>query len=146
MHSRLYDLLTEAVLALQRRAERSDDWDRVATPLAEIQARAQRAGAHLLVLVSPSLTGSTPSATGDVAVLQEFGARRGIDVVDLTTWVAGVDCKEIALDGWHFNAKGHQMIGRRLADYLLQHGGPDISLTGRPSAGELPSLNEFAAR
>jgi len=88
------------------------------------------------VLVSPLLSGSTPQAAFDLGKVQEYGARNGVDVIDLATWVAGIDCKEIALDSCHFNARGHQVIGRRLADYVLQR--HFVQPDRRPAAADNP--------
>lgn len=119
VHSRLYDLLTQVVVAFNRDSQ--SDWTRVSKPLAEIQERVQRAGGRLLILASTDLSGSSPKPVGDLARLQQFAASRGIEVVDLTDWVGGVSSKQIALDGCHFNAEGHRLIGEHLADYLLEH-------------------------
>ena len=55
------------------------------------------------------------------AKIRKFAAPRGIEVIDLTEWLRGVDSKQIGMDGCHFNAEGHRLIGEHLADYLLQH-------------------------
>jgi lysophospholipase L1-like esterase len=98
-----------------------DDWTLVSRPLVDLQERAQRAGGRLLVLASPEMTGATPKPVGNLDQLQQFAASRGIEVVDLTQWVAGMSSKTISMDGVHFNAEGHRIIGERLADYLLRH-------------------------
>jgi hypothetical protein len=118
VHSRLYDLMTQAVVAY-RRQSRSDDFSRVAAPLADIQERVQRAGGRLLVLVSPSLSGAYPESVSNLAAMRQFAAPRGIDVIDLTEWVRGVPTGQIAIDECHFNTEGHRLIGARLAEYLL---------------------------
>jgi lysophospholipase L1-like esterase len=121
VHSRLYDLLTQAVVSFRRRAQ-SDDWTRVARPLADIQARAERAGARLVVLASPDLNGPSPRPNDDLERLRQLAANRGFEVIDLSTWVSDASSPQIAQrDGYHFNAEGHRRIGERLAEYLLQH-------------------------
>jgi lysophospholipase L1-like esterase len=120
VHSRLYDLLSQAVVARARRTAPASDWTRVSAPLADIQERAQRSGARLLVLASPELDG-TAKSTADLPLLQQFARERGIEVVDLSEWLGGVPAERIALDRCHFNAEGHRLIGEHLAAYLLQH-------------------------
>ena len=120
MHSRLYDLLTEVALARNRNAQ-PQDWTRVTMPLAAIHERALRAQARLLVLASADLSGPSPKPTFELAALREFAAPRGIEVIDLTEWLRGVDSKQIGMDGCHLNAEGHRLIGEHLADYLLRH-------------------------
>lgn len=120
VHSRLYAVLTEAIVA-ERIREAPLDWSRVLDPLAEINARAQRAGGRLLVLASVDLSGPTPRPVADLDVLRELAAARGIDVIDLSEWVRDVASADIAMDPVHFNAAGHRLIGERLAAYLLQN-------------------------
>jgi lysophospholipase L1-like esterase len=120
VHSRLYDLMTQAVVAY-RRQSRSNDFGRVAAPLADIQQRVQRAGGRLVVLVSPMLSGVYPESVNDLAALRQFAATRGIEAIDLTEWVRGVPTGQIAIDQCHFNTEGHRLIGVRLAEYLLEH-------------------------
>jgi lysophospholipase L1-like esterase len=112
--------MTQAVVAY-RRQSRSDDFSRVAAPLADIHERVQRAGGRLVILVSPILSGAYPESVNDLVALRQFAATRGIDVVDLTDWVRAVPAKKIAIDDCHFNADGHRLIGMHLADYLLEH-------------------------
>jgi len=120
VHSRLYDLLTQAVVGYRRQTQVSD-WTRVSKPLAEIHERVQRTGGRLVVLASADLSGTSADPTSDLPLLQTFAASRGIEVIDLSQWLRGVDPKQIAIDTCHFNAAGHRMIGERLAEYLLQH-------------------------
>ena len=120
VHSRLYDMLNQVVVA-RNHINLPEDWTLVSRPLADLQERVQRAGGRLLVLASPELNDATPKSLGDLDRLQQFAANRGIEVVDVTQWVAGVSSKTIAMDGCHFNAAGHRIIGAHLADYLLQH-------------------------
>jgi lysophospholipase L1-like esterase len=120
VHSRLYDLLTQAVVAFRRETEPTD-WTRVSDPLADIHDRIRRANGKLLVLASPDFSGPAPKPDGDLGRLQEFAANRGIDVIDLAEWLRGASSKEVALDSCHFNAEGHRRIGKHLAEYLLQH-------------------------
>jgi len=120
VHSRLYDMLNQVVVA-RNHINLPEDWTLVSRPLADLQERVQRAGGRLLVLASPELTDATPKPVEDLDQVQQFAASRGIEVVDITQWVAGVSSKTIAMDGCHFNAAGHRIIGEHLADYLLQH-------------------------
>lgn len=120
VHSRVYDLLMQVVFAANQPAE-PFDWTPVSTPLASIQERAQRAGGRLLVLASAQLDEPSPKPNGDLVSLQQFALSRGIEVIDLSEWLTGVDSTAIAIDGCHFNAEGHRLIGEHLADYLLQH-------------------------
>jgi len=120
VHSRLYDLLTQAILAVNRKNE-PDDWTRVSKPLADIQERAQLVGGRVVVLASPLLEGPDPEPNGDLPRLQRFAATRGFEVIDLSEWLRGVSSKQIGLDACHFNAEGHRLIGEHLAEYLLQH-------------------------
>ena len=118
VHSRLYDLLTQLVMS--RRLPEPTDWTRVSGPLSAIDDRAKRAGGRLLVLASPDLGGVAPQPIVDLPLLRQFAATRGIEVIDLREWLAGVDVRQIALDSCHFNAEGHRLIGERLAEYLLE--------------------------
>ena len=119
VHSRLYDMLTQAVVAF-RREVRNDDWARVAEPLAQIQQRAQRSGGRVVVLASAALDSVLPMPIGDLSRLQEFAAGRGIEVIDLSRWLQGYRSEEIGMDMCHLNAAGHRLIGERLAEYLLE--------------------------
>jgi len=120
VHSRLYDILNQVAVAMDH-ADLPEDWTRVSGPLADLQERTQRAGGRLLVLATSELTDAVPKPLADLDRLQKFAGSRGIEVIDVTQWVAGVSSKTIALDGCHFNAAGHRIIGEHLADYLLQH-------------------------
>ena len=120
VHSRLYDLLTQAVVAYKRKPAPIDSTS-VSKPLADIQERAQRAGGRLLVLASPKLDGASPEPTDDLPIVRQFAGARGIEVIDLSEWLHGVPAKQIAIDACHFNAEGHRLVGERLAEYLLQH-------------------------
>jgi GDSL-like Lipase/Acylhydrolase family len=134
VHSRLYDLLTHAVIALHGSdAEPFADWTSVSTPLQEIQQRAQRAGGRMVILASPRFNAPSPQSPSDLAVLQEFASAHGIELIDLTEWLGDVETKQVAIDACcHFNAEGHRRIGERLADYLLQHDLKDAD-GGNPS-------------
>jgi lysophospholipase L1-like esterase len=118
VHSRLYDLLTQAAVAY-RRTDQPDDWSRVSAPLADIQTRA--GPGHLLVLASPDLSGAQPQPNNDLPRLRELGAARGFDVVDVSSWLPGVTSQQVGQDACHFNAEGHRLVGERLADFLLEH-------------------------
>ena len=120
LHSRLYDLLTHVVLTYKRSTQ-PNDWTAVSKPLSEIQERVQRAGGRLLVLASPQMLAHSPEPTSDFQLLQDFASTRGIEVIDLSAWLRDFNSKDISFDGSHFNAKGHQVVGERLAEYLLQH-------------------------
>jgi lysophospholipase L1-like esterase len=120
VHSSLYDLLTQAVVAHDRNAVRSDP-ERVHKPLLAIQKRARRAGARVIVLASPELDGPVPRPLQDLPFLRKFAAAHGIEVIDVSQWVRGVESKRIAMDRLHFNAEGHRIVGEHLADYLLEH-------------------------
>jgi lysophospholipase L1-like esterase len=123
MHSRLYDLLTQVVFAHRRTATRDDaaEWARVCEALADIQDRVRRAGGRMLVLASPSLSGTSPRPNDFLTPLRQFASAHGIEVIDLSEWLRGVDVRDIAMDSCHFNAAGHHVIGERLAEYLLEH-------------------------
>jgi lysophospholipase L1-like esterase len=118
VHSGLYQLLTKAVLAYDRRAVVAD-WSRVATPLLAINERVQRTGGRLVVLASPDLRGDVPRSTDDFVELSRLGTEHGFEVVDLATWLDGVPAAAIRLDSCHFNAEGHRRIAERLAAYFL---------------------------
>lgn len=120
VHSRLYDVLTQAVIALGRK-DTPYDWSRVAEPLERIQARARQSGARLVVLASALLDKPLPQPNNDLARLREFAAGRGIEVVDLSTWLQGHRSEEVGLDMCHLNAAGHRLIGERLAEFLLEN-------------------------
>lgn len=122
LHLRLYDLLTHWVVERHRAAEPTD-WDEVVgQPLASIDARVRRAGGRLLILASPDLTGTSPRPIVDLPALRRFAEPRGIEVIDVSQWLAGVASAEVVLDDRvHFNPEGHRIVGERLADYLLQH-------------------------
>jgi lysophospholipase L1-like esterase len=120
IHSRLYDLMTGVALKLTRNPEERD-WTRVTKPMAEIQERAERGGGRLLILASADLTGTAAKPTADIALLREFAAARGIEVIDISEWLRGMDASELALDACHFNAQGHRLLAERFANYLLAH-------------------------
>jgi len=120
VHSVFYRLLTQFVVRnLSSGPDQS--WKNVETPLIEINERARRGGGRLLVLASADLSGPKPTPVYDLPVLRELGAKRGFDVIDVAEWLRGIDSVRIAMDHCHFNAEGHQILGDRLAAYLLQH-------------------------
>ncbi|HVM97242.1 MAG TPA: hypothetical protein VMT89_12690 [Candidatus Acidoferrales bacterium] len=119
MHSRLYDMLTQIVISHARNSEPAD-FSAVLKPLTNIRQRAQRGGARVVVLVSPGLDKAEPAAIDDLVVLQRFAADGGIEVIDLSQWLKGIESKRIAMDICHFNEEGHRVLGERLADYLLK--------------------------
>ncbi|MDX2166785.1 MAG: SGNH/GDSL hydrolase family protein [Deltaproteobacteria bacterium] len=118
MYSRLYALLTQLLVARHQQSQ-PYDWAYVETALADIHNRAQRSGAKMVILASPSLSGPTPEALPELVELRRFGTAHGIDVIDLSEWFSGVPATEVALDSCHFNAKGHAIIAARLAEYML---------------------------
>jgi lysophospholipase L1-like esterase len=120
VHSRLYDVLTQVVVAFRREAL-SDDWTRVTVPLAKIHERARSSGGRLVVLASVGFHTPLPEANGDLPRLLEFAAGRGIEVIDLTGWLQGYRSDEVGMDMCHFNELGHRLIAQRLAGYLLEH-------------------------
>lgn len=120
VHSRLYDQLTRFVLDHAPKPDPEYSTS-VYAPLAAIQKRAREAGGRLVVLASPRLDSARPKSLDELAQLQEFAATQGIEVVDLTPWLGEVESKQVAMDGYHFNAEGHRLIGQRLAEYLLEH-------------------------
>lgn len=120
VHSRIYAALTKSLVG-RRRDQEPVDWTTVSRPLEAIHERALRQGARMLILDSPELHGAAAQPTGDLALLQEFGARHGVEVIDVSEWLRGVDPRQIALDGCHFNAEGSRIVGERLGEYLLQH-------------------------
>jgi lysophospholipase L1-like esterase len=136
VHSRLYELLTAAVIAHDRRATAAE-WSRVSTPLVALQDRVQRAGGRLLVLASPDLAGNVARPNSDLPALRQLGAEHGFEVIDVSEWLKGVGAATIRLDGCHFNAEGHRLLGEQLAQYLLAH---DLnpSRSRAPSAGPPP--------
>lgn len=118
VHSRLYDLLTQAAVARDRRAVASD-WNGVAASLAAIAARARAGGGRLVVLASPELDGTRPRPSGDLPALRHLAAAHGFEVIDLADWLDGAASAHVALDGCHLNAEGHRRIGEHLTEYLL---------------------------
>ncbi len=122
-HSRVYDRLY--ALVLRRRVDWSNLQDppggeaRMCAALVQIHERAQRAGARLLVLSSADLR--RPLSNQLPAALRQCASRQGIEVIDLTEWLGGVDADGIALDDYHFNEEGHRRVGEALATYLLAH-------------------------
>ena len=120
IHSTVYRLLTQFVVR-NRSGGMGSDWGNVATPLAEIDARARRAGGRLLVLASTELDTPTPRPVYDLPVLRDFAAKQGFELIDLSEWLRGVDSARIAMDACHFNAEGHRILGEHLAEYLLAH-------------------------
>lgn len=121
VHSRLYGLLTRRVAARRIQAQPLD-WSRVAVPLAEIAARAQRDGAAMLILASPDLGGETALPPAGLAELRQSGAAAGVEVLDVSDWLQGIPARQIAMDSCHFNAEGHRLVGERLADHLVERG------------------------
>lgn len=128
VHSRLYGLLTRAVAS--RHGATAADPQRVLAPLAAIDERVRRSGARLVILASPELNPSGIAPNNDLPMLRQFAAAHGDEVIDLAEWLPAVDSKQIALDGCHFNAEGHRLIGQGLATYLLGH-----DLRAVPAAG-----------
>lgn len=118
LHSRLFQLLTQAAVAYDRRAVVAD-WSRVTEPLAAVNARVRHSGGRLVVLASPDLAGDTVRPNGQLAALREAGAAAGFDVVDLTPWLDGIPAADVRFDGCHFNAEGHRRIAEHLSAYLL---------------------------
>ena len=120
VHSHLYELLTQAVIAYDRRVTAAD-WSRVSTPLVALEDRVRRAGGRLLVLASPDLAGDVARPNGDLPALRQLGAQHGFEVIDVSEWLQGVGAATIRMDGCHFNAEGHRIVGEHLAEYLLAH-------------------------
>jgi lysophospholipase L1-like esterase len=118
VHSRLYELLTRAVVAYDRRAVAAD-WTRVAGPLVALNERVRRAGGRLVVLASPELNWSTPRPNSDLSLLRKLAAANGFEVVDVSEWLRGVDAATVRMDSCHFNAEGHRLVGEHLGEYLL---------------------------
>lgn len=118
LHSRLFQLVTQAVVTYDRRAVVAD-WSRVATPLAAINERVRKSGGRLVVLASPDLNGAAARPNGELPMLRELGSAQGFEVVDLATWLDGAPAPDVRFDGCHFNADGHRRIAEHLATYLL---------------------------
>ena len=119
VRSRLYDLLNQVVM--DRRKSEPTDWSRVSDPLLDIEERVRRAGGRLLVLASPNLDGPSPRPNDHLPGLLQLGSSHGIEVIDLSEWLAGFSPSQIAFDGCHFNADGQRLIAERLSEYLLAH-------------------------
>lgn len=120
VHSRLYDFLSGVALNLTRQPQ-PRDWTRVSKPLTEIYQRTARGGGRMLIIASVELNGPRAKSTADIAQLHAFADSLGIEVIDLAEWLTGVDVQRIAMDGCHFNAEGHRLLGERFTEYLLQH-------------------------
>lgn len=121
LNSRLYEMLMQVAVVHGRDDRVPDWWSLVAKPLAAIQQRVQDGGGRLLVLASVSFEDGMTQPNGDLRQLREFGEQHRVEVIDLSEWLAGVDATRIAMDGCHFNAEGHRILGERFADYLLAH-------------------------
>jgi hypothetical protein len=117
-HSRLYQLLTHAVITYHRRTA-GNEWSRVAGPLTALSERVRRAGGRLVVLASPDLSGDAVRASQELPALRELATSHHFEVVDLGAWLDGVSAAAVRMDQCHLNARGHQLIGARLADYVL---------------------------
>ncbi|MFN8643455.1 MAG: hypothetical protein U0802_18000 [Candidatus Binatia bacterium] len=120
VHSVLYQMLTQAVIESDRRAVAAD-WSRVAAPLAALAQRVRRGGGRLVVLASPPLDGDAARPNPELPALRRLAAEQGFEVIDVSQWLDGHDAAAIRMDGCHFNADGHRLIGAHLADYLLAH-------------------------
>ena len=120
VHVRLYQLLTHAVLAYDSRVT-SNDWSRVAQPLVALNERVRHAGGRLVVLASPDLTYDAVRANAELPLLRQLAKEHGFEVIDLGAWLDGAPAAAIRIDGCHFNAEGHRVIGEHLAEYLLAH-------------------------
>jgi lysophospholipase L1-like esterase len=120
VHSRLYEILTQAVIEFDRRATPAD-WSRVSKPLVALHDRVAQAGGRLLVLASPDLEGDVARPNSDLPSLRKLGAKYGFDVIDISEWLAGLSAPSIRMDGCHFNAEGHRIVGEHLAAYLMSH-------------------------
>lgn len=120
LHSRLFQILTHALVAYDHRAVVAD-WSRVANPLVAIDARVRKTGGRLVVLASPDLGGDAPRPNGELPVLRQLGTEHGFDVVDLAPWLDDQPAPAVRIDGCHLNAEGHRRIAEHLAEYLLAH-------------------------
>jgi lysophospholipase L1-like esterase len=119
VHSRLYQLLTQAVIAYDRRATPAD-WRRVEEPLIALSDRVRDGGGRLVVLASPDLGGEAVRANNDLPALRRLGAAHHFEVVDLAEWLPGAAAADVRMDACHLNAEGHRRIGERLARYLRE--------------------------
>jgi hypothetical protein len=118
VHVRLYQLLTHAVITYDRRVT-ANDWSRVARPLVALNERVRHAGGRLVVLASPDLAGDAVRANTELPLLRPLAEAHGFEVVDLGTWLNGAPAAAVRIDGCHFNAEGHRLIGEHLAEYVL---------------------------
>ncbi len=119
-HSKLYALATHLAV-VHRRVDSANDFARVAKPMVAIHERARAAGGRLLVLASPGLDGDRAIANSDLASLRRLAKEHGFEVIDLAQWLGDVAVETVAMDACHFNAAGHEILGERLAEYLLEH-------------------------
>jgi lysophospholipase L1-like esterase len=118
LHSRLYQVVTQAVLAFDRRAVVAD-WSRVANPLVATNERVRRAGGRLVVLASPELDAHVVRPNQQLPALRDLGTQHGFEVIDLAEWLDGAAGADVRMDDCHFNAEGHRRIAAHLAAFLL---------------------------
>ena len=117
VHSRLYQLLTQAVIAYDRRVTPAD-WRRVEVPLIALSDRVHAAGGRLVVLASPDLGGDAIRPNNDLPALRRLAPAHGFEVIDLSEWLPGAAAADVRMDDCHLNAEGHRRIGEQLAQYL----------------------------
>ncbi len=120
LHSRLFQLLTQAVVAYDRRAVVAD-WSRVAEPMIAVNERVRKSGGRLVVLASPDLFGDAARPNGELPTLRELGTAHDFEVIDLAPWLDGEPAESVRIDGCHLNADGHRRIAAHLTEYLLAH-------------------------
>ena len=120
VRSHLYALLTHVVVS-NRVGRKPTSFQQVEEPMVEIHERTKKIGGKLLVLVSASLETDEPTTIRELSDMKELGRKRGFEVVDVTPWVAGIPSSEIALDGCHFNEKGHRLLAENLAELLVKN-------------------------
>ncbi len=140
-HSRAVDLVAEQTyqrLALDMYGTARDElygadepaWHRVQAALLRAKELCQARGARMVVVLLPYLhrLGSDPTLplVGRRAhrIVGEFCRANGLQVLDLEELFAGMELAPLRLHPreYHANAQAYALIGRRVADWLLETG------------------------
>lgn len=127
LRSRLYQYLSFLALKSRQNNKKENMGNRPTCSqlLDSFYKNAQKSNARILILLSPALVDGkiqpfdrTPTKQSLYFAITGWAKSRGVDVIDLTEVMAGVDGKTIRVDEVHFNKKGHDMILKILADYI----------------------------
>jgi GDSL-like Lipase/Acylhydrolase family len=104
------------------------EWILNAAILDRVREHAGRSGFDLVLMFLPG-TSDTPKDRERRSWLRAYAERTGTRYLDLTdTLLAGERQPLFIRDNWHLNARGHEVVGRTLGDFLNS---PDVKTTSR---------------